>query len=209
VTKTTESHLTHCGLPGIAWVPFGMHACHFYGNREELLAALVPFALAGLHGNERCLLVAAQPLPSQDLIAALRAAWDGVDDAMARGALKVLDFDQWYTNAAELKGSDVVKLWLDEEERALADGYSGIRISGNVTFLEADTDWSTFMEYEKAVTDHLVGRRIVALCSYALDQCSEQLVVAISHAHHCKLEHPDSNWAVGVSELPRGLSQSF
>ena len=55
------SHITRCGLPGIEWVPFGMHACHFYSSTDQLVAALVPYAVAGLRSNDRCLWVTAKP----------------------------------------------------------------------------------------------------------------------------------------------------
>jgi hypothetical protein len=47
-------HSTQCGLPGIDRVPFGMHACHFYRNRDDLIGALAPYFVAGLRANERC-----------------------------------------------------------------------------------------------------------------------------------------------------------
>jgi MEDS: MEthanogen/methylotroph, DcmR Sensory domain len=52
-------YITRCGLPGIEHVPFGMHACHFYRNRNELVAAMVPYFIAGLRENERCLWITA------------------------------------------------------------------------------------------------------------------------------------------------------
>jgi MEDS: MEthanogen/methylotroph, DcmR Sensory domain len=76
------SHITRCGLPGIEWVPFGMHACHFYSSTDQLVAALVPYAVAGLRGNERCLWVTAPLLPARGALQALRAACDDVDDAI-------------------------------------------------------------------------------------------------------------------------------
>jgi DcmR-like sensory protein len=54
-------HITRFGLPGIDRVPFGMHACHFYSNRDQLAAVLVPYSVAGLRRNERCLWVTAPP----------------------------------------------------------------------------------------------------------------------------------------------------
>jgi signal transduction histidine kinase len=87
-------------------------------------------------------------------------------------ALRILNFDQWYASSAGLKGLGVVQLWLEEEERALAEGYNGLRITGNTRFLEP-AHWSTFMQYEQAVTARFNGRRIVALCSHSLAQFSE------------------------------------
>jgi len=188
-------HYTHCGLAGIDRVPFGMHACHFYSNSDQLLAALLPYLVEGLRGNERCLWVTAPPLPAREAVQALRVAWDRVDDAIEAGALRILDFDQWYTSAAGLNGLDVVRLWLEEEERALAEGYNGLRITGNASFLKSG-DWSTFMEYERAVTAAFASRRIVALCSYVLGQLNDQLMNEIIHAHHCAFKRPNGQWEV-------------
>jgi two-component system, sensor histidine kinase PdtaS len=190
-----NSHFTRCGLPGIDRVAYGMHACHFYSNREELLAALAPYFIAGLRANERCLWITAPPLPSHEAAQALCAVWDGADDVIQTGALRVLDFDHWYTNSAGLGGLDVLPFWLREEERALADGYSGLRITGNTSFLPPDA-WSKFMEYEQAVTGHFRGRRIVTLCSYSLEHCDDQQVHEVMQSHHCTFERPDTDWRV-------------
>jgi hypothetical protein len=182
------SHITSCGLPGIEWVPFGRHACHFYSSTDQLVAALVPYAVAGLRSNDRCLWVTAPLLPAREAVQALRAACDDGDDAIQAGALRILD-------SARLKGLDVVQLWLDEEEQALAEGYNGLRIAGDTRFLTAG-DWSTFMEYEHAVTARCNGWRIVTLCSCALAQCNDQQMSEVMHAHHCALERLDAYWQV-------------
>jgi hypothetical protein len=70
-------HLTDCGLPGISRIPYGLHACHFYPDRQRLVEALVPYFLAGLRNNERCLWVAAPPLDAADARRALEAAAGG------------------------------------------------------------------------------------------------------------------------------------
>jgi two-component system, sensor histidine kinase PdtaS len=194
------SHITRFGLPGIDRIPFGMHACHFYSNRDELAGALVPYFLAGLNANERCLWVTAPPLAAREAHMAMRG--HGVDDAIQAGTLVVLDFDQWYATSGGLKGHDVVDLWLKEEERALADGYSGLRIAGNMSFLTPDT-WSTFIEYEHAVTAQFKNRRIIALCSYMLPQCSNGQMSEVLAVHHCGLQGAQADWKwVAAPQFP-------
>ena len=46
--------LTKYSVPGIDKVPFGIHVCHFYRAREDLVDALVPDFAAGLRFNESC-----------------------------------------------------------------------------------------------------------------------------------------------------------
>jgi len=195
MTRAQLSNFTRLGLPGIDQVPFGMHACHFYRDRDELVGALVPYFVEGLRGNERCIWITAPPLPARQAVEALRAQFAGVDEALQADALRIIDFDEWYAQSAELKGMAVIEMWLQEEERALADGYSGLRITGNVTFLTPE-GWPTFLEYEQAVSAHLNGRRILALCSYHLAQCGDLQVSEVLQAHHCGFEHRGGNWQV-------------
>src|SRR5215813_13660768 len=189
----TLSHMTCCGLPGIDGVPFGTHACHFYKNRDELIAALVPYFVAGLSANERCLWITAAPLPAREALDELRAAWPDADRAIDSGKLRIRDFDEWYASIGQSKGHDVVQLWLGEEERALEEGFSGLRVTGNISFLTPAT-WSPFMAYEKSVSAQFKNRRIVALCSYLVTQCEETHVSEVMHVHNCAFERTDESW---------------
>jgi hypothetical protein len=191
----THSHVTPCGLPGVGPVPVGLHSCHFYSDRQQLIDALVPFVLAGLQANERCLIIASAPLPARDLVRELRQSWDGVEEALHSGALRVLDFDRWYLDTSGLKSEDLVQLWLREEEQALAEGYSGLRVSGNISFLTPE-QWPAFMAYEKSVSANFSNRRIVALCSYVLEDCIGDRKDQVLRAHGCAFEQRDRHWQV-------------
>ena len=190
-----HTHLTECGLPGITQIPYGVHMCNFYKTREELIGALVPFFAAGLRNNERCIWITAAPLHAAEAVVELEKAHAGVAAAVASGALTVLDFSDWYAQAGSLKGNQVVELWLAEEERALAAGYSGLRITGNVTFLRS-ADWDLFMEYEDLVTRAFQGHRIVTLCTYHLESCGAAEVLDVVRRHNGALERPDEGWQI-------------
>lgn len=190
------SHLlTDCGLPGIRDIPYGVHMCHFYERREDLVAALVPFFIAGLRSHERCIWITAQPLSAAEARQALRDAGCDADAAIAAGALTILDFSDWYAEKENLKGNQVVELWLAEEQRALAAGYRGLRITGNVTFLRPD-DWPVFMEYEALVNQAFQGRRIVTLCTYSSRDCGAAEMLDVTHRHNCALDRPDEGWQI-------------
>ena len=188
------SSLTECGLPGIRRIPYGVHMCHFYAGPDDLAAALVPYFAAGLRNNERCIWITAEPLCAVDAKAEMRKAGVDVDGAIARGALVIRDFAEWYAAAGNLKGNQVVDLWLAEEAQALAAGYSGLRITGNVTFLQP-RDWPLFMEYEALVNEALQGRRIVTLCTYR-SSCGAAETLEVVHRHTCALERPDEGWQI-------------
>ena len=191
----TPSNLTDCGLPGIRNIPYGVHMCHFYRDRDELAAVLVPYFAAGLRNRERCIWIAAAPLDAAAAKLALARAGVDVDAALGDGSLVLRDFSEWYADGENLIGAAVVDFWLAEEARALADGYAGIRISGNVSFLTPET-WSVFMEYEDRVQKAFSGRRIVTLCTYPFDGCGAANVLDVVNRHSCTLEHPDEGWQI-------------
>jgi hypothetical protein len=125
-----SSHLTDFGLREIRLVPYGLQACHFYDGAEDLEGTLVQYFAAGLRKRERIWIMAAPPESDA------RQRWSaksGVDleAEQRRGALIFKDYSEWYSAADGLKGVDVVRSWLAEEKQALADGFNGLRISGN------------------------------------------------------------------------------
>ena len=190
-----HTSLTQCGLPGVAQIPFGIHMCHFYKERQELVEVLVPFFIAGLNSNERCIWVCAEPLNAADAKLELKAAAVDAETAIQRGALTVLDYSEFYLKARGMSSAEVAALWLAEEERALEDGYSGLRITGNASFLSPET-WPDFMDYEEVVHRAFDGRRIVSLCTYDVRRCAPANLVEVMRRHSCALEHPDEGWQI-------------
>ena len=192
---SSASHLTNLGLRDIGVVPYGLHACHFYEGAADLEDVLVKYFAAGLRNRERCFWVTAEPINSARARSALQKAGFDVAAEEHNGALFIKDYAEWYLDAAGLKqGADIVKLWVAEEERALALGFAGLRISGNVTFL-TDASWLEFMDYEKAVDEALSGRRIVALCTYE-HGVGPSKTLDVARRHDCALERRDQGWQV-------------
>ena len=118
-----------------------------------------------------------------------------MDAAIRSGALTIRDYSEWYTAAEGLKSNQVAQLWLDEEQRALAQGYNGLRITGNVSFLTPET-WPDFMDYEEVVHHAFQGRRILSLCSYHAQRCGPAEVLDVVRRHSCALTQPDDGWQV-------------
>ena len=192
-----RSSLTACGLPGIAQIPYGVHMCHFYEGRDDLAGALVPYFVAGLRAGERCIWITARPLEAAQARLELEKAGIDVAAELRRGSLVLRDYSDWYAEAGKLKGAQVVELWLAAEQQALAQGYAGLRITGNVTFLKA-LEWPEFMQYEALVDQAFRGRRIVTLCTYQHGACGASEVMDVVQRHTCALERPDEGWRIVV-----------
>jgi signal transduction histidine kinase/ActR/RegA family two-component response regulator len=181
------------GLPTVGSVPWGTHLCHFYRSREDLSDALVPYFRAGLENGERCIWVTSEPLDAQLARNALLEVVPDLAVYEARGQIEIFDSAEWYP--AGERQDVVLRKWLEDEQSALADGFAGLRLTGNTFWLERK-DWEAFADYEATVHQAFRGRKIIALCSYSLDRCSVDDVLDVLHNHAFALLQRDGAWEV-------------
>jgi C4-dicarboxylate-specific signal transduction histidine kinase len=185
--------LTKYGVPGIDKVPFGIHVCHFYRGREDLVDALVPYFAAGLHNNERCVWVT--PFSTEEAASALGRELTGIDAMVDRGQMQIFDAKTWHTRTQGMDESAIVQFWLQEEQNALTKGYQGLRSAVNTSSLYVE-DWDTLMNYEGAVSESIRDRRILMLCSYDAQKCQATSVLEAVRTHQHALDRRDVNWEI-------------
>jgi signal transduction histidine kinase len=181
------------GIRAVGELPWGAHFCHFYRDREDLVDSLVPYFKAGLDGNERCLWVTSEPFRAEDARTALRTAVPDVEERIRRGQLEILDHDEWYTRTGKADAAATLSGWIEREQRALALGYQGLRLTGNTYWLERK-DWKGFVEYESRVTETFANHRIIGLCSYCLDRCRPEDVLDVVRNHQFALARREGEW---------------
>jgi hypothetical protein len=122
---------------------WGAHACQFYRSREELLELVVPFFRQGLREDEACFWIAREPLSAEVLPEA--------------DQISCHDPEDWQSS----KG-----VWL---QRALDQGYRGLRVAGDTRGLGA------------------IGKlRIKALCTYSVEHCDPSEVLSKHDAAYVK-----------------------
>jgi hypothetical protein len=80
-------------------------------------------------------------------------------------------------------------IWLHAEEMALASGYQGLRIAGNVGFLSRES-WQSFMPYEDAADKTFRGRRITCICSYPQSDCRATHVFEVAPSNYSVFKGP-------------------
>ena len=183
------------GIPAVGQLPWGAHFCQFYETAQDLVDTLVPYFKAGLDGNERCMWVAAPPLRAQGATDALRAAVPEIDKLLARGQIEIVDADEWYLSQDKKGADDLIQSWLAKKDEALAQGYKGLRVTGNTYFLEAK-DWDSFNEYEEKVNGCFCDHNIIALCSYCTERCNAGGVLDVVETHQFALARRRGNWAL-------------
>ena len=144
----------------------GEHLCPIYESVAERLAVVVPFIEQGLARRVRCLFISDARV-AEDVIPALYAA--GIDVAHERdsGALRFLTGSEFYLLSPEFDPDLVFEFLRREEERAIADGHSGLRSVGEMTWaLGAEPGCGRLIEYEARLNEFLVDSRSVIVCMY-------------------------------------------
>jgi signal transduction histidine kinase len=189
----TERAATGIGCLGeLAW---GSHFCHFYRTEADLVDSLVPYFRAGLEAGERCLWVTSEPLRASDARRALAAAMPDLAAREERGEIAILDHGEWYLQTGHQDADAVLRGWVDAHDRALAAGFTGLRVSGNTAWLER-SGWRDFMEYEARVSGTFEGRRMIALCSYDLGRCDADAVLDVVRNHELAIARRGGTWEV-------------
>ncbi|HTM21872.1 MAG TPA: MEDS domain-containing protein, partial [Kofleriaceae bacterium] len=181
------------GLPSLGDLPWGSHLCQFFRGSDDLSDLLVPFFRAGLDAGERCLWIAAAPLPAEAARAALATAVPDLDERTRRGQIEIVDLETWQGRRRHTGTEAMLRGWLEREAQALADGHAGLRLAINAGSVR-DEDWADFAAYEAALHGALDGRRILALCSYPLDRGGSEEIMDVVRNHGWALVPRNGGW---------------
>ncbi len=187
-----NSHISGFGIPGLGAAPYGLHMCHFYPTRQELIDGLVPYFEAGIDHSERCIWVTSNPLPAQDALIEISKSGK-LMRALTSGQLRVFGAVDWYGEPQAFDAERVIQSWFDEEKSALADGFQGLRVTGNKSFMP-QASWDQLIEYENKLHDRIKDHRIIACCSYLREQCGPVEVLEVVRCHHGSLDRTGDHW---------------
>jgi DNA-binding CsgD family transcriptional regulator len=188
-----DPNLRPTGIPPIGLLPWGSHICMFYETLEDLIDAHVEYFGAGLIDNERCLWALSKSADRDRAIVGMRKAIPGFDDYLAAGAIELMPGYEWYLRDGKVDPLRITDAWLAKLDEALASGLTGLRASGNAFWLETDL-WDSFLEYEEELQRSLVGKRMIALCTYPLPTSRATDLLDVARAHHVAATRRNGQW---------------
>jgi len=144
----------------------GDHLCLPYEDVDEKTEAVVPFIAEGLARGERCVYIA--ELDQRDvLLSALSNAGVNASRALDRGSLWLRSPQEIYFRSGKFDPDDMLALADELIASALADGFVGVRGSGEATAAQdRGISWSDLYSYEVRFNERFARRPIVALCRY-------------------------------------------
>jgi len=188
-----EEKLRESGIDIIGDVSWGTHIYQFFDTKEDLTDILVPYFKAGLENNEFCLWITSQPLGVEEAKEALRKAVPDLDVYMEKGQIEIIPYTDWYVKEGIFDSDRVLNEWVEKLNQALVNGYDGLRLTGNISWLE-EKDWNNFANYEEEI-DRIIGNyRMIALCTYCLDRCNAKEIIDVVVNHQFSLIKKDGKW---------------
>lgn len=188
--------------------PWATHFCQFYQSKRDLLDILIPYFKAGLENNEFCFWVTAAPLSVDDAFKALNRSVPDFQKYRENLQIEVVPHDGWYVIDGTFDMNRVLRGWVEKHDQALKRGYDGLRLTGNTSWLEKK-DWMDFKEYEAAITDVIGRYRMLALCTYCLDDCNVNEILDVIENHESAIVKRNGKWQLIENAVCKKAQQAL
>lgn len=191
--KNFFGKLRASGIDIASDIPWGTHCCLLYNNPTEWLEILVPYFKAGLQNQEYCIWITNGPSDKALAKRALGNAMPDLGKYTKRGQIRFFTHDKWYLHEGKFNQKIVFQALLSKITSALAEGYKGLRISGDISWLDK-CHKAAFRAYENKAGEALTGVKAVAVCSYPLSVLEPGEIAAITSAHQYTLLKERGRW---------------
>jgi MEDS: MEthanogen/methylotroph, DcmR Sensory domain len=166
------------------------HLCFPYESQDDKRATLVAFIAEGLERHERCLYIGT-PADQTEILAALEAAGVPAERALERGALVLATQGETYLRTGRFDPEDALAMMEGLVDRALADGFAGLRGTGEASGPVSDELWPKVLRYEALLNERLGRRPFVGLCRFHASEVSPERLHDVLRTHPTALVRGD------------------
>jgi signal transduction histidine kinase len=161
----------------------GDHICTIYENTAEQMAGAVPFLKEGLARGERGLYVADDHIV-KTLVQALAAAGVAVAQERERDAFWTPTKQDSYLKGGKFDPQTMIDFLRSAQSQALADGFSGLRVVGEMTWaLGPEVGNDRLIEFEALLNDFMANSRSIILCQYNRSRFDPAIIHDVLRTH--------------------------
>jgi signal transduction histidine kinase len=158
------------------------HLCFPYESEDERRRVLIAFVREGLARHERCVYIGL-PDDQSAFVAALGDAGVPALRALERGELVLATQAETYLRSGAFDPDDALALMTELTDRAQADGFAGLRATGEASGPVPDELWPLVMRYEALLNERLGRRPFVGLCRFQSTSVPPERVRDVLRAH--------------------------
>jgi PAS domain S-box-containing protein len=161
----------------------GTHVCFLYETEDQLRAVLTSFIREGLEKNEKVICIE-DAAHSETPLEGLCSEIPNMRAGLETGQVTLLRADETYLRSGVFDPDEMIALLNGYTEGALADGYAGLRVTGEMTWALRDLPGADrLLEYEARLNDFFPGSRCLALCQYPVTRFPAPLLLDALRTH--------------------------
>ena len=168
----------------------GSHTCLHYESERNLLDLVSSFFEQGFRTNELCLWVVPQSLGVDGAKAALSKKIKDLNIYIEKDQLELLSHKDVYLKSGIFDQDDTLALLAKKEQDVLKQGFSGLRISGDASWLQ-EKDWDKLRTYEEGADKLVSHGKITALCTYPAEKFNTNKLFSLSFSHELVISKKD------------------
>jgi hypothetical protein len=160
----------------------GAHICLPFETEDEKSDAVVDFIHEGLSRGARCIFTGTAK-EFEDLKAALETRGVCSQRAVTRDALSFQSQDGAYLTAGDFDPAALLDRTHVLIDQALANGFTGLRRTGELGQLPTEETWQKIVWYEARVNEQFARRPFWTLCRYSRAAVSPDRVTDLLRSH--------------------------
>ena len=159
------------------------HYCGFYDSEEDRRQLSIMFVHEGVGTGEKVIYIV-NSTPVVELKQSLAAGGIDVEALTARGQLVILTAQDAYLRNGEFDPEQMIDRLRAETQQALAEGYPGLRATGEMTWaLAGEPGSERLIEYESMLNTFFPGSKFRAICQYDRRRFDSELLLDVLYTH--------------------------
>jgi two-component system cell cycle sensor histidine kinase/response regulator CckA len=161
----------------------GDHLCCIYETEKEHRALLTPFMRQGLERGEKIFYIV-DGHTEEEVLNYLRDDGVVVEPYLESGQLVTRVVNETYMREGSFDPHAMIALLRDETERALYEGYSALRVTGETTWaLKGLQGSERLIEYEAKLNEFFPDSKCLAICQYDKRRFEPGFILDILSTH--------------------------
>lgn len=159
------------------------HICLIYNNQHEKLDIIIPFINIGLDNNEKCIYIADDDNTKEDILREFRNNGIEIDNAIKNGKFVITSKNETYLKHGFFDPDEAIRFLKESTDSAKKEGFSALRIVGEMTWIGNDQDIQQAMEYESKLNNVLSEIDCTAICEYDINLLRPEIIMEVINTH--------------------------
>lgn len=161
----------------------GDHLCCIYEKESEHRSVLTSYVRQGLEADQKVIYIA-DGGTAEEVLDYLRDVDFLPEPYLSKDQLELLTAEETYLRSETFDPDFMIELLEEETEKAKEEGYSALRVTGEMTWALRDLPGSDrLIEYETKLNDFFPHNKALGLCQYDETRFDPEILLEVLRTH--------------------------